>query len=135
MRFSRSRWSRPLRWMGEEQFWKDVATRAIAGAMVVGIGYAFGLSAGTIPPPTNKNLLFDVMVVLAATVVCFFLAGGISLLLNPRHRRPRDGIGRDMWKRQSLKHKIAFYIGSSIPWFVFIGGTVGLSFLVLGWLA
>jgi hypothetical protein len=133
MRFSRSRWSRPLRWMGEEEFWRDVATRAIAGAIVVGIGYAFGLSAGTIPPPTNKNLLFDVVVVLAATVVCLLLAGGLSLLLGPRYRRPRDPMGREIWKRSPLKHKIAGYIGSTIPWFVFIGGTVGLSFLVLSW--
>jgi hypothetical protein len=44
-------------------------------------------------------------------------------------------VGRVLWERSPLRHKIAFYIGVSIPWFVFIGGAVGLSFLVLTWLS
>jgi hypothetical protein len=119
--------------MREGQFWKDVATRAIAGLIVVGIGYAFGLSAGTIPPPTNKNLLFDVVVVLGATFLCFILAGGVSLLVGARGRRPRDAMGRHIWNQSPLSRKIGFYIRASIPWLVFVGGTIGLSALVLIW--
>ena len=131
--FSRSRWARPFQWMRDEKFWRDVATQAIGGAIVVTAGYLFGLGAGTIPPPTNKNIMFDVVVVIGAFVVSFVAAGGFRFLLSAGFRGPHDGFARAIWAGRPRRQKVAFFIGGCIPWLIWAGGTVGLSYLVLHW--
>ena len=129
-----------LRWFGEAQFWRDVMTRALAGLVVVGVGYVFGVSAGTLPPPTNKNIAFDVVIVVVSfvvsVVIAFFCAVGLDLAgVTPTKTLvipggdPFRGFNWDAmpwWKKAPLY--LARFLVLSLP----LWGTVGLSMLALG---
>ena len=136
MRATQSRWIKPLRWMRDEQFWRDVFKSVVSGVLVLGVAYAFGLSAGTIPPPTNSNILLDVLVVAGAGVVSALLAGVFVASVGVRHLRPRDHIGRVLWDMHTSRlRKAGSRVISAVPWVILFGGTAGLSWLVLHWLS
>lgn len=130
-----------VHWFVEEQFWRDVATRTIAGAIVVGLSYLFGVGAGTIPPPTNKNIGFDVVVVLAALLLSLFLAFGFAGGLDLSHSGPpgknlvvpgsSDPVGYKFWLDKPWWRKALYYAIRVAILTMPLWGTVGLSWLVL----
>jgi hypothetical protein len=65
----RPRYLLPTQWILEESFWREITTRTVSGGLVVVIGYIYGVGAGTIPAPTNKNIVFDVLVVCGVFIV------------------------------------------------------------------
>ena len=130
-----------VHWFVEEQFWRDVATRTIAGAIVVGLGYLFGVGAGTIPPPTNKNIGFDVVVAVVSLLVSLVFALAFAGALDTSHSGPPakklvvpgsgDPVGYKLWLDKPRWRKALYYLLRVAILTMPLWGTVGLSWLVL----
>ncbi|MBF0671347.1 MAG: hypothetical protein IR160_02035 [Salinibacterium sp.] len=57
------------KWSREEAFWRDVASRGLAGLIVVAIGAAFAFGVGLLPISEYKNELIAFGLVLAWLVI------------------------------------------------------------------
>jgi hypothetical protein len=50
----------PIKWFGEETFWRDVTTRTVATLVSAGLIYLYGISAGYFKTPTVRHQLVNV---------------------------------------------------------------------------
>lgn len=66
-------WHWPRIWWHDQGFWREVATKAIAGLIVVFVGYLFATAAGYIQLPSFKTIM--------AFVICSALFLGSMLLI------------------------------------------------------
>jgi len=61
-------WKWPLEWFADDRFWRDVASRALAGLIVVGISGAVAVGSGLLDDPIYGaallRLLLGVIVLL-----------------------------------------------------------------------
>lgn len=62
-------WQWPGEWMRDEKFWRDVASRTLAGALVVFIGYLVAVANGLLQVPSVAQV----------AVAVGFLAGAVGL--------------------------------------------------------
>lgn len=132
---------RYLRWLFEGEFWKDVCSRTVAGAIVVLLGYLYGVGAGTIPPPTNKNFVVIVAVVLFSFVVSSLLwiplAAVSDLMGTGGPRQPfvmptrADVFTSHMWQSKRWWAKAPYHLFRAFVILFPLLGTVGLSALLL----
>ncbi|WP_374159090.1 hypothetical protein ACEWX3_07660 [Mycobacterium sp. G7A2] len=94
----------PISWVFQEKFWRDVATQTIAGGIVVGLGYTYGVAAGTIPPPSNDNFVFNVIVVgvsfVASLIVTLLI---VAQFWRPDPRMRRSPLWWDMAPRRDVR--------------------------------
>ncbi|WP_312099829.1 hypothetical protein [Corynebacterium dentalis] len=63
-------WQWPLEWWYDEKFWRDVASRAVAGIIVVFVGYAVAVASGLLGFPNPRKV---VAVFLVWTACCAVL--------------------------------------------------------------
>lgn len=78
-------WQLPLKWLQEEKFWRDIATRVLAGAITAAIVYAGALLLGYLHTP---EIGAGVLMLLGVVGAAIFGAVGFTLLSGiPRRRR------------------------------------------------
>ncbi|WP_459384533.1 hypothetical protein [Arthrobacter humicola] len=63
-------WQWPGEWMRDEKFWRDVASRTLAGAFVVAIGYLVAVANGLLQVPSVAQVVVGIGFVAAAA--CLF---------------------------------------------------------------
>lgn len=56
-------WAYPRKWLGEEKFYQDVATRFISGILVALFVFLFALASGYISSPSGKEWLRSVVII------------------------------------------------------------------------
>lgn len=84
-------WQWPGEWVKDEKFWRDVASRAAAGLIVVFIGYLVAVASGLLGLPDLRKVL-AVTLVFAAAIITFLpivfgsrkLIGAIRNRIQPR---------------------------------------------------
>ncbi|BBZ27879.1 hypothetical protein MMAD_21740 [Mycolicibacterium madagascariense] len=108
-----------IMWLYRRKFVRDVASQTVAGFIVVIAGYLFGLGAGTIPPPTNRNFVVDLLIVVAsfvvASAVTFWLALRLDLNGPTTHRPLVVPSGGDVFRA---------YFWQAKPWWIKTGYVV-----------
>jgi hypothetical protein len=124
-----------VQWFRDEQFWRDVTKSAVSALIVAAIIYAFGLGAGTIPPPTSDNFAVNVLVVIGSIVLSLFLAALVGAVTNARFMVPRDQFGRAWFAAQPFNRRLGAYVVRALPWTVFVSGSLGISWALISWLA
>ncbi|WP_160665114.1 hypothetical protein [Pseudarthrobacter sp. ATCC 49987] len=62
-------WQWPGEWMRDEKFWRDVASRTLAGALVVAMGYLVAVANGLLQVPPVAQVVVG---------ICF-IAGAVGL--------------------------------------------------------
>ena len=65
-------WQWPGEWMRDEKFWRDVASRTLAGAFVVAIGYLVAVANGLLQVPSIAQIFVGI-VFIALGVGIFWL--------------------------------------------------------------
>ncbi len=66
-------WQWPLEWWHDEKFWRDVASRAVAGIIVVFVGYAVAVASGLLGFPDLRQVVAVIIVWAAGCAVLFVL--------------------------------------------------------------
>lgn len=101
----------PRIWWHDEKFWREVATRALAGLIVVFVGYLFAVATGYLERP-------PVRAVLAFVVSAAIFLGGPYMLLLVGHLQDIDRLERIKQKKKVrarwIDHSIFVLAGIAI---------------------
>ena len=74
----------PAEWRRDEKFWREVATRAIAGLIVVILGYVGAVLLGYLQKPDFVNNTANVLAILCIILMVFILFTTASLAIRDR---------------------------------------------------
>jgi amino acid transporter len=109
-------WHWPREWWHDHTFWRDVATRTVAGLIVVSITAVVAMALGYIATPDGQTMLFALGV--ASVAIVLIVISEIIRYRIVRSYRP--------WKKLPRKEKLLvalIWTASGILFILFIGFT------------
>lgn len=90
-------WRWPLEWWHDEKFWRDVASRAVAGIIVVFVGYAVAVTSGLLGFPDLRRVVAVILVWAAGCAALVLLGYTSRKLIALIQRRAKT-----KWTRRTL---------------------------------
>ena len=90
-------WQWPLEWWHDEKFWRDVASRAVAGIIVVFVGYAVAVASGLLGFPDLRQVVAVILVWAAGCAALVPLGFASRKLIALVQRRFKT-----TWKRRTM---------------------------------
>ena len=86
-------WRWPIEWWHDEKFWRETATRTVAGALVVILGFIYARTAGYITAPdTGNDFYWDATNVVANVAVFVVLGSFIVMFFSKNATQVHKGV-------------------------------------------
>lgn len=106
----------PRIWWHDEKFWREVATRALAGLIVVFIGYMFAIATGYLQVPTVRTVIAFILcaafILIAFVVIARFIQVDLYLTRSRKNGQRKQPRWRDellLWGGMVLTAAITYF--------------------------